>query len=54
MGSQARIDCHGCGHDFDTDDLQPDHNGELACQDCLTNWAVLDDAREWRWWAYSA
>ncbi|MDH6141056.1 hypothetical protein P3T35_003069 [Kitasatospora sp. GP30] len=44
----------GCGHEVDEDDLAPDHNGEMACPDCLADWAVLDDAREWRWWAYSA
>ncbi|WP_327069281.1 hypothetical protein [Kitasatospora sp. NBC_01302] len=46
--------CVGCEAVFDEDDLAPDHNGDLACWDCLTLWAGLDDAAEWRWWAYGA
>lgn len=50
----AIAECGGCERLFDADDLMPDHNGDLSCRDCLTLWAGLDDAAEWRWWAYGA
>lgn len=48
------VACSGCEHRFDEDDLAPDHNSDLACRDCLTDWAGLDDAGEWRRWQYAA
>lgn len=44
--------CPGCDELVDTEDLTPDHNGDPACQDCHTTWADLDDATEWRAYAY--
>jgi hypothetical protein len=38
----------------DADELEPDHNGDAACSDCRSTWAGLDDAAEWRAWAYAA
>lgn len=48
------IACTGCERLLDEDDLEPDLNGDLACRDCLDLWAGLDDAGEWRAWAYAA
>lgn len=47
-------DCVGCEQPFEEDGLAPDHNGDLACGDCLSEWAGLDDGRAWLWWAYGA
>ena len=44
--------CLGCDELVDADDLTPDHNGDPACQDCHATWADLDDAAEWRAYAY--
>lgn len=33
----------GCDHD--TDDMEPDHNGDMACRDCRTTWAENDHRR---------
>jgi hypothetical protein len=43
-----RTHCHACGRPADT----TDHNGDPACDDCLTTWADQDDAAEYRHYAY--
>lgn len=47
-----RARCSGCERRFDADDLEPDHNGDQACSDCLVTWAGLDDGAEWRDFAF--
>lgn len=46
--------CEHCGTELPEDELQPDHNGDPTCTDCLSSWAGLDDDAEWRGWAYAA
>lgn len=47
-------ECVGCRELVDAGGLGPDHNGDRACGDCRSEWAGLDDAGEWRLWAYAA
>lgn len=43
--------CDVCGHD-DPDELQRTDTGDLHCGDCRSTFADLDDAAEYRAYAY--
>jgi hypothetical protein len=46
-----RAECEHCRTEMDADELQPDHNGDPTCTDCLSSWAGQDDDAEYRHYA---